>query len=754
VFQLAHPLLLSEFPPIQSLDSFPNNLPVQLTSFIGRKGELAEAKKKLSITRLLTFIGSGGTGKTRLSLHLAADLLTSFTDGIWFVELAPLTEPNLILQTIASVFGVREQMGTPLMEVLLNYLRVKQILLILDSCEHLIEACAKLADQFLHACPNMKIIASSREALGINGETVYRVPSLSLPDQVQINYEELVQFEAVQLFVERAVAANPKFNLTEKNAFFIAQICRRLDGIPLALELAAARITIFSPEQIASRLDDRFKLLTGGSRTALPRQQTLRAMIDWSYEILSDPERALMCRLSVFAGSWTFEAAETIFSDLDILTILTLLVNKSLVVVENESAETRYRLLETIRQYSRDKLVETGELEKTRRMHLEYFVGFAEASETKMDGVEVFEWLPRLEADYDNFRSALEWGLDNEVEAALRMVSALAAFWFRRGHTVEGINWIREALDRVEKIPKLEGKAAHQQRLVQAKAWQAMASLAYLNDNPTALKASEACIALARQLGDNHLLAISLAVAGSVKILLDDPAGAFTALEESLRIAHTSGEKYSLGIALTMMAHYNSIVKRDFIAAWANEEAGLALLSDNETSWGTVNAVLGSARNAIMRDDYATARARFIKSLPTFQQMGDEHRVNMIQSELAHMERHEGHPLQAEAAYRKTILVWQKLGHRSAIAHQLESFGFVAKMQQQQQRAARLFAAAEVLREKIGIPMNPEEYIEYSGEVTHLRANMDEKIFASVWAEGRAMTLEQAVAYAIDEKNA
>jgi class 3 adenylate cyclase len=322
VFQLVHPALDAEFPPLQTLDSFPNNLPVQLTSFVGRERELGEARQQLSSARLLSLIGPGGTGKTRLSLQLGAEMVGAYPDGVWFVELALLADAALIPQAIASVVGIREQMGMPLIDLLTDYLRAKRVLLILDNCEHLVQASAKLADQLLHACPDLKIIASSREALSIRGETIHRVPSLSLPEPDQVTAEALTHSEAVQLFFERAVAVSPKFVLTDKNARFVAQICRRLDGIPLALELAAARVTVLAPDQIASRLDDRFKLLTGGGRTDVPRQQTLRAMIDWSYEILSEPEQTLLRRLSVFSGTWTFEAAEAICLDLEVLDLL------------------------------------------------------------------------------------------------------------------------------------------------------------------------------------------------------------------------------------------------------------------------------------------------------------------------------------------------------------------------------------------------------------------------------------------------
>ncbi len=763
VFQLAHPALANEFPRLKALETFPNNLPIQLTSFIGRERELAEAKRLLlqpaagpgeagQGTHLLTLIGPGGTGKTRLSLQVAADLLPAFSDGVWFVELAPLVDPGLLPQTVASVFGLREQRGMSLAELLLNFVRAKQLLLILDNCEHLVAACARLADQFLRASPNLRIIDSSREALGISGETVLRVPSLSLPGPAQVSLEALRLLEAVQLFVERATSANPKFKLTDKNAPAVAQLCRQLDGIPLALELAAARVTVFSAEQIAARLDDRFKLLTGGSRTALPRQQTLRALIDWSYELLSEPERALFRQLSVFAGGWTFEAAEAVGGDLDVLNLLTQLVNKSLVMADEDGDETRYRLLDTMRQYGQDKLREASEWESGHRRHLDYFVNVAEAGAAATDTRAVLEWLPRLDAEYDNFRSALEWGLDNQIEATLRLVAALTLFWHRRGHEVEGVRWTTAALARAERLPPGEGDAARQLLLTRARAWQGLASLTYLNENPaTTLQEEETCIALARALGHQPLLALSLAVAGSVKILLGDAAGALAAIEESLAIARASGDRYSLGVALGMLAQYNSMAEHDFEAARAHETESLALLSDYELSWGSLNIAFAAARDAMQRGDYAAARARFTNSLPVFQQIGDEHRVAMIQSELAHMERYEGHYALAAAAYRQTIQAWQRLGHRAAIAHQLESFAFVAKAQDQPERAARLFGAASFLREQINIPMSPPERLEYDREVAELRQALAEKPWAALRAEGRALSLEQAISYALEE---
>ena len=435
--------------------TFPSNL--QRSS--GVNVNWRKPKARLASARLLTLIGPGGTGKTRMGLQLAADLLPSYTDGVWVAELAPIADPALVLQTVASVFGVREQQGMPVRELLIDFLRDKELLLVVDNCEHLVDACAQLIEQLLQACPNLKIIASSREALGIAGETVYRVPSLSLPDTAEATRATLAQSESVQLFVERASAANPKFSLDDQNAAAIAQICRRLDGIPLALELAAARLTVFSAEQVASRLDDRFRLLTGGSRTALPRQQTLRALIDWSYDLLSEPERKLFRKFSVFAGGCTYEAAESICSEMDVLNLLSQLVNKSLVAVEAENGGSRYRLMETVRQYARDKLLESGESEEARNVHFDYFYNLAKTAEPGLDSPQALEWIGRLAAEYDNIRAALEWGLEQNVGRVLSMVPSLWRFWIRQGHEEEGRTIIREALKRAEKMPQPEGEA-------------------------------------------------------------------------------------------------------------------------------------------------------------------------------------------------------------------------------------------------------------------------------------------------------
>ncbi|MCB0183361.1 MAG: AAA family ATPase, partial [Caldilineaceae bacterium] len=376
-----------------------HNLPVQLTSFIGRKTELAEIHRLLTPdaethagadVRLLTLTGPGGTGKTRLALKAAAQLLAGFPDGIWLVELAMIADPTLVPQTVAALLGVREEPSYPLTRALIAHLRTKTLLLIFDDCEHLIDSIAQLVETLLRACPQLKIMVTSRETLGVMGERTLRVPSLQLPDiWQQLPLHDLAQCEAIRLFIDRTVAVKPTFALNDANAAAVTQICRQLDGVPLAIELAAARVRAMTPEQIAARLDDRFRLLTGGSRTALPRQQTLRAMIYWSWDLLSEPECTLLRRLAVFFGGWSLEAAEAICADetlpvYDVLELLTHLVEKSLVVMEEQAGAARYYLLETIRQYAREKLLEAGETEPVRARHLRFFLKLAEEAEPKL----------------------------------------------------------------------------------------------------------------------------------------------------------------------------------------------------------------------------------------------------------------------------------------------------------------------------------------------------------------------------------
>jgi predicted ATPase/class 3 adenylate cyclase len=458
VYQLSAPGLSADFPPLKTLDKDRHNLPVQTTSFIGRRTEMIEIEQAITEYHLVTLVGSGGSGKTRLSLQVAANLLDQFPDGTWFIELAPITNPELIPQTILAAMGAQSQPGKDALDSLKDFLREKNLLLILDNCEHLIEACAKLVDTLLTAAPYLKILASSREALGVKGEQAWHVPSLSIPDLKHLPAgAELSRYEAVHLFIDRARLVQPHFAVTNNNAPAVAQICYRLDGIPLAIELAAARLRILTPEQISARLDDRFRLLTGGSRTALPRQQTLRALIDWSYDLLSAKEKLLLSRLAVFSGGWTLELAEQICADekldaYEILDMLTHLVDKSLVAVEENQAAMRYRILETVRQYAREKLFESGKGLEMRNRHRDAFVKLVEQANPELKKDNAKKWFETLDAEQDNIRSAIWWSLENNcVESAIRICNALEYYWRMRGQIQEGYNFYLETFTLADK---------------------------------------------------------------------------------------------------------------------------------------------------------------------------------------------------------------------------------------------------------------------------------------------------------------
>jgi predicted ATPase/class 3 adenylate cyclase len=452
--------LVQEFPALQSLNSIPNNLPLQLTSFIGREKELAEIKTLVDHNRLVTLTGSGGVGKTRHALQVSAEVLDAFPDGAWLVELASVSDAALVVPTVAAALGVREVQGRPLVAALEDHLRNKSLLLLLDDCEHMLGACAQLVDDLLHACRHLKILVSSREALAIDGEVAFRVTSLSLPDPHHLPaLETLSQYDSVRLFIERAIAVKSDFVISNDNAPAVAQVCSRLDGIPLAIELAAARVKGLSVEQIAQRLDDRFRLLTGGSRTALPRHRTLRAMIEWSYDLLSEPERALLRQLAVFIGDWTLEAAEAVSAPqpgagaatTDVLDLLLRLVDKSLITPQEQAGQTRYRMLETIREFAVERLSESGEEQRLRERHLEFFLHFSEEAAPRLRGAQQWIWLRQLGDEYENLRAALEWARESHnnqpVSRLAQATEQLADFQLLLGAGTQALPLYQAALE-------------------------------------------------------------------------------------------------------------------------------------------------------------------------------------------------------------------------------------------------------------------------------------------------------------------
>jgi non-specific serine/threonine protein kinase len=526
-----------------------HNLPSALTSFIGRGREMLKIKDLLNSSRLLTLAGIGGCGKTRLALQVAGDLVEEYSDGVWLVELAALSDPKLVPQALASTLGVREQAGRPLMETLADHLQAKCLLLVLDNCEHLLAACAQLADALLRRSPHLRILATSRETLGITGEVNFPVPPMARPDQDQLPpLKQLAEHEAVRLFVERALSSQPHFALTDQNAPVVVQICHRLDGLPLAIELAAAQVKVLSAEQIAQRLDERFRLLTGGSRTALPRQQTLQGTMDWSWELLAQPEQVMFRRLSVFAGGFALEAAEAVcagegIEKSEVLGQLTSLVETSLVIFGGRDGEVSYTLLETVQQYAGDKLRESREMDHLQVRHLAFFLQLAERAEAELTGPDQKAWFDQLEVEHDNLRAALNWSTraEGDAETALRLAGALGRFWEVRGYFAEGRDALGRALAGTEQLRSgLRVKAL----------WWAGALAHRQGDYEQAKKLSTESLQLSRELGDKRCIALSLNSLGIVTCDQGDFTEAQRFHEESLALRRELGDKGGIASSL------------------------------------------------------------------------------------------------------------------------------------------------------------------------------------------------------------
>jgi len=757
LFHLVAPGLRADFPPLQAQSAALYNLPAQLTSFVGREAEVAGVEELLSTSRLVTLTGSGGCGKTRLSIQVASELGEQVADGVFFTDLAPVADPALVPQTLLSTFNLREDSRRKALEVLADYLGVKDLLLVLDNCEHLIEACAQVSEALLQACPRLRILATSREALGIAGEAAFHVPSLETPDPERLPVlEDLEKVESIRLFVERAAAARPGFALNAENATYLAQICQRLDGIPLALELAAARIKVLSPEQIASRLDDRFRLLTGGSRTALPRQQTLRAMMDWSYSLLSDEEQTLFRRLAVFAGGWTLEAAEAVCGEgsgaFDVLDLLARLVDKSLIYTAEAAGQIRYHRLETIRQYSREKFFETGEVARVRDRHLDYYVYFAERVDEHLQGRDQVDWQQRMAAEQDNLRAALEWGLSRDPDRALRIAGAANLFWTAGGFSAEGFRWTTTALERVEQVPLPGGITLAQRQAWRARALRGLARLHLsLGDNASAQRAAEESVAFYRQSQDRRGLAFALVVLAYPLEFLGERARAEALLRESNAIAREEGDVYLICRSLNLLARVLVEQNRDLDQPrrYMEESVRLAKEAGLRNQEAQAYEILGKI--AERARDFDRARRHLQESARLYEEIGASFNVILEKSNLAHLERRLGNHEQALEYYRQTIVVFKDIGQLGAVSHQLECFGFIAQAQGDYDRALTLFGAANALREKYRTPMTPDEQRYFDEKLTGLRAKLTQDAFDALWAQGRAMALDEAVEYAVGE---
>ena len=688
-------------------------MPLELSSFVGREKELAEVERLLEDSRLLTLTGSGGCGKTRLALAAAGELSEGFEEGVWLVELVPLTDPSLVPQAVAATLGVREQPGRSLTEMLSGYLGSKKLLLVLDNCEHLVEACAELAEALLRYCPELRVLATSREALGITGEVAWPVPSLSLPDLRRLpDIGSLPEYESARLFVERAVAVRPDFVLTEQNASAVAQVCYRLDGMPLAIEFAAARTTVLSVEEVADRLDDCFRLLSAGGRTAMPHQHTLHATMDWSHELLPEQERILLRRLSVFAGGFTLKAVESVCvgEDLqreDVLDLLSHLVDKSLVLVAEQDSETRYRLLEAVRQYGWEKLSESGEEGQIREQHARYYLALAEEAEPELKGEGQVAWLERLEREHDNLRVDMRWLLrQGESEEAARLGWALWLFWGIRGYYDEGRRSMEQALS-VEGSDAMPASARAKALYVEGMMEN------YQGDHLSAEVLLEESISLFRELDDKLGTAYALSNAGFAALGQGQPQKAITLTEEAVDLFLKVDETWGAAVELGFLA-----------VAWRDQ------------------------------GDHERAKRLAERGLALSREVGERQAISVALNTLATLAQAERDHERARELFEEGLTVSAELGNESDVVHCLEGLASIAGAEGSIVRAVRLWGAAEALLEEIEVGVHtyvPDHSIQQS-QVAAAHARLDEEAFEAAWAEGRMMTSEQAIQYALEQE--
>ena len=685
---------------------------------MGREREMLEVEFELATSRLLTLTGAGGSGKTRLALEVARDLLVEayYPDGVWLIDLAPLFDEELVPKAVAQALGVPERPAEPLGDTLADVLRDRQLLLFLDNCEHLLGAVARLVDKVLDSCPCVRILATSREALGVEGEVRWLVPPLSAPEpQDTPSSEELEGYESVRLFVERARGRDPAFSLNPHNAVAVTEICQRLEGIPLAIELAAARTGTLSVEQIAQRLTDSLKLLTGGTRTAVNRHRTLKEALDWSYDLLSEDEKKLFGRLSTFAGGWTLEAAEAVGAGGsveagDVLDLLSGLVEKSLVVTrESDEGGVRHRLLEPVRQYALEWLEKSEESEAARRTHAAYFLALAERAEPELMGKEPATWLAALGREVGNLRAALSWALDADrepgderVETGLRLANALARYWDTQGPD-EGRRWLEMGLARgAEVSPPVRAKALTEAGFV-----------AVYEGDPRSIRMLTEALDLFAEIGDRPGMLATVDNLGHALAHHADPETAAAVKAEVEALLADSGDR-------SVAAHL-----AHFLGFAATEK------------------------------DFDEMRLRWKEALALYRELGDTRNVALCLPSLGIVALVFRDFEEAEKLFEEGLALQRRLKYKTVIFFHLIGLAAVATHRDHLRRAAKLYGASEALREAAGLspkPVGRATTYDYEGYLATVRAGLDEPDFDAAWSEGRAMSLEQAIEYALSEE--
>ena len=747
LYQLVMEGLPADFPPLKSLKvATQNNLPIQLTSFIGREKEIAEIKQSINEHRLVTLTGAGGSGKTRLSLQVASELLEQFQDGVFFVALAPITNPGLVSSTVAQSLGITEAAGKSIIEGLKDFLQSKSLLLVLDNFEQVISA-APLVAELLMACSQLKVLVTSREGLRVRGEHEYFVPPLEIPNLAQLpSLETLTQYTAVALFIQRAQAVKQDFRLTNETAPTVAEICYRLDGLPLAIELAAARIKLLPPKAMLARLERRLEFLTSSARDLPARQRTLRDAIAWSYDLLNEDEQKLFQRVSVFVGGCTFDAIEAVAEghSTHVLDLLGSLLDKSLLrEMEDRIGEPRFIMLELLREFGLEQLLTSREGETIRLRHANFFLGLAEQAEVKLESAEQVEWINRMEEEHDNLRAALEWskGAEGAGEICLRLAGTLGLFWEARGYFSEG----RERLSAILSTDIARGKTAARAKLL-ARA----AELAYRqSDYAATVEFAEESLAIGREVGDKPGTASVLIKLANAATEAGDYATASGYLEEALTIWQELGDKHGIARALISLG-WAALRPGDYQLANARLEQALAISRELEDTRSIAFELSGLGEVALRQGDYARATQLLEESLELRRQLGNKWGVGVSLGTLGWVAIYEGDWKRAIARLGESLYVRQEIGDKGGSAWCLERLAEVAMAQGKPERAVRLLSAASALRISIGSVIDPVDQPEYKNRRSALRAELGEEQFAIVWDEGRSMTLEQAITYALE----
>ena len=721
LFQVVSKDLRVEFPPLKTLDARPNNLPVQLSGFIGRADEIKHAKELLKDNRLLTLTGFGGLGKTRFSLQVAADLIDEFANGVWFVDLAAVSNPVFLAITIINDLGLKEEQKKSPEETLGYYLKDKEILIILDNCEQIIGSCAKLTENLLMTCPKLKVIATSREALNCKGEQTYRIPPLTLPDpDHKYTPEQLTQYESVRLFIERALAVNPKFRVTNENAPALAEVCLRLDGIPLAVELAATRTKILSVEKIYERLDDRFNLLTGGRRTALPRQQTLRALIDWSYDLLSENEKILWSRLSVFSGGWTLDAAEEVCSDEtiskhDILDLLSQLTEKSVIIYDE--TKDRYRILESLKQYGIEKLSDGKEI---FLQHLNYFLELSKKAKPELLGENTKFWMHKIEADHSNFISAIEWSVRNEnSEKGILTAAALGRFWNITGQYSTGIRLIEIILESAGTLDKSSSKVNVLNWIGSFKSSQ--------GDYEQAKKYYEEILNIRKEAGDKSGIAGSLHNLGNVALSQGDYEQAKKYYVESLAIYKDIGDKR--GIASPILSLGNIALNQgEYEQAKKYYEESLVIKKEIGNKDGISRAINNLGNVEYYKGDYEQAKKYYKESLHICKEIGSKNGIAALVSNLGSVASNQGDFELAKKYYEESLDIRKEIGSKNGIAESIKNLGNVAYDQGDYKQAKKLFEESLAIYKDIGYKIGMVDSINYLGIAAYNLGDFEKSI--------------------------